>query len=255
MNLEELKDKVVKNISEYLEFDVNEIFELSNYIAIYGGAVRDSIAEMEINDVDILCMPNSAIDLSKYINEKDYKKVELYDQDTLNMYKGIRIISEPLTFLNKNRKVIQIIKPSFRSTIEDYNKAYIDLIKNVDISCCGVFLEHNGKELVLKESCKNAIVSCMSKVYEVNKWSRLYNRERTDFRCHKLDKRGWFNLNNDHFTDNLALKKVNRRLKISQLNFTPEVKDKYYKVWFDHEYDDRKTYRERSYDYDDNLPF
>jgi hypothetical protein len=120
MNLEELKDKVVKNISEYLEFDVNEIFELSNYIAIYGGAVRDSIAEMEINDVDILCMPNSAIDLSKYINEKDYKKVELYDQDTLNMYKGIRIISEPLTFLNKNRKVIQIIKPSFRSTIEDY---------------------------------------------------------------------------------------------------------------------------------------
>lgn len=255
MNLEELKNKVIKRLTEYLEFDVKEIFNLSDYITIYGGAIRDSIAEMEINDVDILCMPKSAIELQKFIEKHDYKKIELYDQDALNMYKGIRLIAEPLTFINNNRKVIQIIRPAFKKRVEDYISSHISLIKNVDLSCCGVFLEFNGKELVLKEACKNAIVHSLAKVYEINKWAKLFNNDRTSFRDHKLTSRGWTNLNTNYFYgDN----KIKRKLKLIQLDFKPEFNDKYYKVWYEDEYigRDHKNYDDPFRDEeDDDLPF
>lgn len=260
MTLEELRDKVINTLSEYLEFDVREIFKLSDYITIYGGAVRDSIAEMEINDVDILCMPESANKLRKFIEEREYKRYELYNRDTLEMYKGIRLISEPLTFLNPNRKIIQIIRPTFKNTVKDYVNSYVSLIKNVDISCCGVFLEFNGKELILKEACKNAIVHSLSKTYEINNWAKLYNNDRTAFRDHKLTGRGWTNLNTDNFysrTKNLKVvseQKVKRRLKLCQLEFQPEVDDKYYKVWCEDEYHKRGYRNYDDYDIDD-LPF
>jgi hypothetical protein len=258
MNLEELRDKVINKISEYLEFDIREIFKLSDYITIYGGSVRDSLAEMEINDVDILCMPGSANKLKKFIEEKEYKRYELYDRDTLEMYNGISLISEPLTFLNPNRKIIQIIRPVFKNTVEDYVSSYVSLIKNVDISCCGVFLEFNGKELVLKEACKNAILHSLSKTYEINNWAKLYNNDRTAFRDHKLTGRGWTNLNIDNFyRTNDKFQKVKRRLKLCQLEFQPEVDDKYYKVWYEDEYHKRGYRNYDDYDdYDiDDLPF
>lgn len=39
--LSDLTSKVVNSISEYIEFDVNEIFNCSDFITIYGGAVRN----------------------------------------------------------------------------------------------------------------------------------------------------------------------------------------------------------------------
>ena len=178
LTLQELKTKVEERISNYIEFDINEIFNIADYITIYGGAVRDSIANLDIHDVDILCMTKSAIKLTKLITEKyNYEKLDLYDQDTLNMYKGIHIISEPLTFMNNNKKIIQIIKPTYSrpggTDTNDYKTAYTNLIKNVDISCCGVYLDHNGKETILMEACKDAIIHCLSKTYEINEWSKL----------------------------------------------------------------------------------
>ena len=199
ITLESLTNKITKRISDYVEFDVQEIFNQSDYITIYGGAVRDSIANLDIHDVDILCMSDSAHKLRQYIeNEQGYELLDLYDQDSLNMYKGISQILEPWTFMNKNRRIIQIIRPSgyIQNTYQkDLDSAYIDsytkLLKNVDISACGVFIELKDK-IMLKESCKNAILHCLSKTFEINKWSSLYNSERTTFREYKPCELGVF---------------------------------------------------------------
>ena len=246
----ELRDKVKNRISEHLGFDIQEIFDQGDFITIYGGAVRDSLADTKINDVDILCMPNSAKSLANFISTKyNYTKIELYDQDTLNMYKGIRIISDPWTFINNDKKIIQIIKPHFRES-NDYRNKYMELIKNVDISCCGVYLEHNGYDIVLMEACKNAIVHCLSKVFEINEWAQLYNRDRTCDRINKLESRGWFNLNN--IRDNAEILRKNRMLKISSLGL-PEG-DRY-KIWTKDEYSSRQTFDNAKLDNDDDLPF
>lgn len=242
-NIQQLKEKVKDRISEYLEFDVNEIFNVADYITIYGGAVRDSIAGMEINDVDILCMPDSAKKLKDYILKYNYTPIELYDEDAINMYRGISVISEPWTFINYNKKIIQIIRPRFYiNKMSNYSKEYIEsytnLIKNVDFSCCGVFLEKCNDELELKESCKNGIIHCLSKSYEINHWATLYNSNRAAFREHKLSSRGWFNIDENHYPWNQKeIKNKERSLKIINLEFNLDQK---YKIWTEEEYKNRK---------------
>ena len=249
LTLQELKKQVEKKISDYIEFDVKEIFDQSDYITIYGGAVRDSIANLEIHDVDILCMPTSANNLKLFLEKNNYTIIDLYDQDTLNMYNSISLISEPWTFINNNKKIIQIIRPRYysggkSSTEEEYRNAYINLLKNVDLSCCGVFLEHSdqrvepdSKKLVLKESCKNAIVHCLSKTFQINEWSALYNPTRTSFRDHKLSSRGWYNLDSKpFFRTEKDFIKSERRLKIATLEF--KIAEDY-KIWTEDEYNGR----------------
>jgi len=258
MKIQEITDKIIKRISDYVEFDIYEAFDQSDYITIYGGAVRDSIAGLDIHDVDILCMSESAIALRNYIVEHcGYKNLDLYDLDSINMYKGISLISEPWTFINSNNKIIQIIRPNYthcNGIITNYNnynnitssyiKSYVDLIKNVDLSCCGVYIEkidmsidnsNNKKRIILKESCKNAISHCLSKSFEINNWAKLYNQERTLYREWKLENRGWFNLYPTKFghNQNNNILKHNRHIKISLLELESDYN---YKMWTDYEY-------------------
>jgi hypothetical protein len=254
--LKDLQNKVEKGISEYIEFDVKDIFEQSDYITIYGGAVRDSIAGLEIHDVDILCMSESAKILAEFIEERDFKKLDLYDLDTHNMYKGISLIEEPWTFMNKNRKIIQIIRPRYASYStklknssehkSKYQIAYYNLIKNVDLSCCGVFLENFGvldggnfaRRIRLKEACKSAIIHCISKTFEIQNWTKLYNEKRTLDRAWKLENRGWENINGSSsavkslIDKGYNLKRL-RKLKLIELEFEPEYD---FKIWSEDEY-------------------
>lgn len=63
-----------------------------------------------------------------------------------------------------------------QGTESNYINAYKDLIKNVDISCCGVFLEEDIMDgILLKEACKYAIIHSLSKNFELQKWSKLFN--------------------------------------------------------------------------------
>ena len=257
ITLKDLRDKIEKRISDYIEFDVKELFAVSDYITIYGGAVRDSLAGLEIHDIDILCMPDSAYKLRKFLKDKyNYETLELYDQDTLNMYHGISMISEPWTLMNDNKKIIQIIRPMWKGEINPdthrmnqygYQQAYRDLIKNVDLSCCGVFLENHGKELMLMEACKDGIIHCLSKTFVINEWSKLYNSNRTLYREHKLSSRGWNNLNELGYystSDEKNKLKKQRVAKICTLEFTPEYD---YKVWTEEEYLTRPNTKEEDF--------
>lgn len=251
--LKKLQDKVEKGISDYIGFDVKEIFEQSDYITIYGGAIRDSLADMEIHDIDILCISKSAQKLRDFIVSKNYQPIDLYDVDSLNMYKGISIIEEPWTFMNDNKKIIQIIRPRYEAYnnenninhVKNYQLAYYNLIKNVDLSCCGVFLENFDGILKLREGCKSAIIHCLTKTFEVQNWSKLYDRNRTMTREWKLKDRGWENLTSSihAYTDKNYVLKRERHLKLVELEFKPEYD---FKIWNEEEYLERSREKESS---------
>lgn len=250
--LKELTEKVTKRISEYLGFDIIELFATSDYITIYGGAVRDSLADKEINDIDILCMIDSGIATVNFIKNKGFDKLDLYDIDAIRMYSQLTMISEPWTYIN-DKKIVQIIRPRYRFGVSDYVENYTNILKNVDFSCCGVFLELKDGEIRLKESCRNAIVHCLTKTYEKNTWAKLYESNRATIREDKLKRNGWKNIDvrSDPFIyiDEVPGIKLERLLKITSLEFRPEYS---YKIWTSDEYKERKKEKDDNYC---DLPF
>jgi len=202
----ELTKICTDKISEYLDIDgcdltLDKIFEAGDYITIFGGAVRDSLAGKDIHDIDIMCLPNSAILLSKLLTEKGFIKVDLYDKMQLSMYNEIRCISEPWTFI-RDSKIIQIIKPaggllspSGNATLGSLIDSYYALLSDIDISACGVFIERDRDGIAkLKESHPHAITHCRSVVFETLKNNRMFGKHRTDMRAFKLSDRGWKNI-------------------------------------------------------------
>ena len=62
--------KINDRLNEYLEFD-NSILFFDPLIRIFGGAIRDSIADEKINDVDILCGAQSIRRLEFILEENE----------------------------------------------------------------------------------------------------------------------------------------------------------------------------------------
>jgi len=184
-----MNNNIKQKLSEYLEFDVNLIINTQNdYATIFGGAIRDIIANKEIHDVDILCLSESeqrirnTIEEHGYICDPDIGKI-----DMTNMYSNIHCIFKPYTFF-KNNKIIQLIKPNVPLDVDrDWMQQYDYLLSQVDLSCCGVNFSYNG----LKESVKNAILHCKYGLYIQLKDNIMHSSNRIYTRMEKLDKRGW----------------------------------------------------------------
>jgi len=251
-SLRDLTAQILTDISEYMGFDAKEIFEQGDFIAIFGGAVRDSLAKKEIHDIDIACLPESAYHLKDFLLEKGYYEVSLYDKDTWEMYEHISVISEPWTFQN-GKKTIQIIRPRFLATNgpnrtkftcgrhpfplpplftdEKAVNAYYSILSGVDITACGVFIEKNNheakigggsknNEILLKESYKNAILHCLAKVFEIKENSGMYEKKRTDHRSFKLQDRGWACLDDEYGRKQKKLIVYQRILKLIKTELT-----------------------------------
>ena len=233
----ELTKICTDKISEYLsdcDLTLNEIFDAGDYITIFGGAVRDPLAGKEIHDIDIMCLPISAISVSKLLKEKGFMKVDLFDKMQLSMYIEIHCISEPWTFI-KNSKIIQVIRPAGGrlstndgSTIGSLIDSYYSLLSDVDISACGVFIERDRDGVAkLKESYPSAITHCRSCVFKTLKNNRMFGENRTNMRTFKLVDRGWKNISESNDI------KDERRIKLMGLPThglqKPEYSYKYYK--------------------------
>lgn len=203
-----LNTKIKQELDRYLEFNSEELFSFgsSNFkysISIFGGAIRDIIADQKINDVDILLSSKSHVFVESVLRKNGYKFFEkLNGKDLQEMYSEIHVISEPHTWM-KGEKVIQLIRPSINSKSElDYQKEFSNLISNVDLSCCGVSWVGSN----LHEDYPNALLHCQSKVFSVNKNAKMYSQRRINHRIHKLKERGWVEIENTDAT--------NRDLKI-----------------------------------------
>ena len=198
-----MEDKIRKSLSDYLEFNSDELFRSKfNLVSVFGGAIRDIIAEQPIHDVDILCGSKSIKYIEMIIEQNGYQYMEMLNgKDLQEMYSEIHIINEPHTWI-KGKKIVQLIRPSLGLSDEIiYKQGFKDLISNVDISSCGV--SYDGEKLY--EDYPNAILHCQSKVFSVNKFAKMYSKNRIQHRIGKLRDRGWKQIENT-ITNNRDLK-------------------------------------------------
>jgi hypothetical protein len=203
------EDKIRQSLNEYLEFDSDELFKSKfNLVRIFGGAIRDIIAEQPINDIDILCGSKALRYIESVLDQNGYQYMKMLNgKDLQEIYSEIHIINEPHTWI-KGKKIVQLIRPSLSNWKTDsslYEEGFRDLISNVDLSCCGVSYDVEN----LYEDYPNAIVHCQSKVYSVNKSAKMYSERRINHRIHKLKDRGWEEIENKS--------DINRELKIDNV--------------------------------------
>jgi len=210
-------DTIKNELDNYLEFDSKDLFIGGDLIRVFGGALRDIISGQKINDVDILVGSQSIGYLKNVLNSKGYKFLTEYQKSGMShMYKDIMVISEPHTWV-KNDKIIQLIRPRLFETGPkrhpldpknkiEYQNNFVDLIRNVDISCCG--LSYDGNRLY--EDYPNAVLHCRNKVFYVNKKAKMYSMLRGQTRIHKLLDRGW-----ERIEGNIGV--IERDLKIKNL--------------------------------------
>ena len=200
---------IKKSLDEYLEFDsrllfdkapINEFgFKLKRLTRIFGGAIRDIIAGQTINDIDILVGAQSCKSIELALKENGYAYMEsLGPKGLSSVYSDIAIINEPRTWM-KGTKIVQVIRPVVNSGKESdsqrsnlYEAGFVDLIQNVDISCCGV--SWDGETLY--ENYPNAISHCQNKVFFANKSAKMYSYKRTTQREFKFIERGWAKIEN-----------------------------------------------------------
>ncbi len=206
---------MIKNkIDEYLEFDSDILFKNKyNLVRIFGGAIRDSIANQPINDIDILVGSKALKEIEFILENKGYHYMEMLNgKDLQEMYSEIHIINEPHTWV-KGKKIVQLIRPANAvtkngfMTFNDkwYHQGFTELISNVDFSCCGV--SYDGDEVY--EDYPNAILHCQSKVFSVNNQAKMYSQKRATHRKVKLQTRGWKEIE--------STLEVNRNLKLENI--------------------------------------
>lgn len=204
---------IKETLGEYLEFDSSVLFSgkvlfpgtsMMGYprqkpmVRIFGGAIRDIVAGQPIRDVDILVGAIAAKTVAGILEKNGYSLIEgQWGKEIGAMYSDIHVISEPWTFM-KGKKIVQLIRPAIsikdkmlkdKSMPSDriYEKEFVNLIQNVDISCCG--LSWDGKTLY--ENYPNAISHCINLSFEENRGAKMYSRKRAEERKHKLITRGW----------------------------------------------------------------
>jgi hypothetical protein len=212
---------IKEKLSDYIEFDSDKIFKNhGDIIRIFGGAIRDIIANQPIRDVDILIGSRSLDRMEELLDMEGYFYMEgLTPKDLSECYSKIQIINEPRTWV-KGSKIIQLIKPATdnrklftpeqrtknHSIYESYYKAsFANLISNVDISCCGV--SYDGRNLY--ENFPYAITHCHNLIFKVNTLAMMFNKDRISLRVEKLTNRGWSKFDDD--------KTIERDVKINSL--------------------------------------
>lgn len=226
--------KIKYKLDEYLEFNSDLLFStsddekinVSRLVRVFGGAIRDIIADMPINDIDILSGAISIKPLESILKSNGYVYMDsLTPKDLSSIYHDIKVINEPHTWM-KNGKIIQIIRPVNKYLNETYEKGFINLIQNVDISCCGV--SYNGKNLY--ENYPNAVSHCYSKVFEVNRKAVMYNEKRFIHRKYKLEDRGWRELQDKSDFRDLKINSIlNEDIKYINETYDKLVKKNIYK--------------------------
>jgi rubrerythrin len=86
---------------------------------------------------------------------------------------------------NETRSILMSITPAPTTIIDNNIETLKYILKQVDISCCGVSFPP------LTENVHEAIDDCLSHKFRVLKSSMFYNHKRIDNRVDKLEKRGW----------------------------------------------------------------
>lgn len=181
---EKLINTVRASIDLYLRY-VNCDFIKGLDAFIFGGAVRDSIASLDIHDVDVLVLPFARISIIELLTKKfGFSIINKFNSDIANLYLNVSLIQEPTT-LQRENVFIQLIRPAGRliTTREQLHK----IASEIDLSCCGVSFYPN----VIYENHPNAINDCIEKKFKVLQDKAFHCKDRILHRIEKLTSRGW----------------------------------------------------------------
>lgn len=215
--------KIKQKLDEYLEFDSKLILNYNLLSRVFGGAIRDIIADVKINDIDILIGAKSFKVIRKVLIENGYSYIEsLHPKDLSEVYKDISVISEPHTFM-KGLKIVQLIRPrnkNYAFLEQAYKKNFKRLLQNVDISCCGV--SYDGEYLY--ENYPGAVSHCEFKYFEINEKASMYNKKRIEHRKYKLIERGWSIKKETKFKRDL---KINQILDKQDISYKKEYDENF----------------------------
>ena len=201
--MNKLEKKIEKEISEYIGFNINKIINDDIDVChIFGGAIRDIIADKKIHDIDILCLFESMRLLEDVLIQEGYKlHKSLTSADIQSMYSEIHVVIEPKTYIkiiDEEIRIIQLIRPgNSKMHRQNYLKKEAQasitnlyyLLGQVDMSNCAV---HYSKQFGLRESYYGAVKHCKLGVYEVLETEMKSSR--FHMRVSKFRERGWKNL-------------------------------------------------------------
>jgi len=179
------------------KFD-DALIMLKNDCLIYGGAIRDIIAELPIKgDLDVAIPYNTYSNiLFTFDNSSRWIiKDPVLLLQTNNNYKGAikQFLNNIITYTNLSGKEVQLIQanPS-RYKETNYNQQILNIVYNVDMVCSGVIMDIEGN---IKEILPGAIEDCKNKQLNINP---KFNPKQIHYnslkkRILKLVKRGWHN--------------------------------------------------------------
>lgn len=214
--VEILEGRIERALSAYLEFPVCELFMIEPHpsnvrplVHIYGGAVRDALAGMDISDIDLACAPFMVRPLMSFLMDEGYEQQDGNQElpETLRlMYKDMEpIINEPIVF-KRHEKVVQLIRPRIFIPLSPkydvqgrYKKPatqqFFNFLADVDLTCCGVSYGIPPTSMStmprLCEHIEGATSDAIMKTFRTNACAHPLMTRRLDLRKKKLTGRGW----------------------------------------------------------------
>ncbi len=202
-------------------FDNAECLMTGNSL-IYGGAVRDVIAGMDLlGDLDIIVPAQEYLEILNNFNSSPNWVASQIDTDKKKAYSNTSLISKISEFRTYNERTAQIVVAN--SEIKDPAKAVLNTVRRVDIVCCGLAMTRGGKIIeVIPEAFENA----KDRILKLSRIDHTIDVENLVRRIKKLEDRGWRNTININQVKKMiakAIKKYEKDFKNIDINEYYEI--------------------------------
>lgn len=163
---------------------------------IFGGFIRDAVANVPFNDIDIITLPRSMMWVKENAEALGIKDLEYqehvgqhYNEVFKNLYHKIFTLYQGVLKLNAK----ETIEVDFVNSQISYNEKPKNVIvwagQQVDIRCCGLLYDAPTDRVV--ELIPGAYQDATDKIARVITNAGMYSEERTGERMKKLYARGW----------------------------------------------------------------
>lgn len=186
---------------------------------IYGGAIRDCIANKELlGDLDLSVSKEDFGTISDAFstNPKWIPFNQISNDGIKNsgdIAKKLAPMSSVYSFKTLGNKVIQLVTSKYQD--KDTLQSSIYVARMVDIVCCGVIMLYDGRVF---EAVPGAYQDCIEGILRINQNSDSIYTEALKARVDKLVSRGWKSfINVDKVIKNIEDKKEKERKKIQHL--------------------------------------
>ncbi|MFW5927735.1 MAG: hypothetical protein ACOCSL_00935 [Thermoplasmatota archaeon] len=186
------------HIYEIVDGIFDDIFSILSDIPrtfIYGGIIRDVIADMPIKgDIDIITDVPKQVQASFDKNYRWLQRIET-EEDLIKLKTGYDLggkkrkgsISSITSYVNASGNIAQVI--SYADKAYDNDGLIKNVIEHLDFTCCGFVMDFNGRVFEILEG---AIKDCEQKAIRVNpNYKGTFYKERFNKRKDKLEERGW----------------------------------------------------------------